>query len=150
MIRHILSIGLIPENSGADYITAGDAEAFGGVEATVVLDDESGELHCLENNCAFPIGDLWSSIATFTRIEAEILTPVLGDAHGLNDTTLATAWAYFMDEIEVIPDNLIQVADEDSGGEFSNPDGGYDGKAYLRYQLDEEGEYYGERIIVFL
>ncbi|MDC1295468.1 hypothetical protein N8077_03935 [Myxococcota bacterium] len=40
------------------------------------------------------------------------------------------------------------VAGEDDYGEFLNPDGELSGKFYVRYQIQEEGEYFNEKVVI--
>jgi hypothetical protein len=40
------------------------------------------------------------------------------------------------------------VAGEDDYGEFRNPDGEFSGKFYVRYQFQEEGEYFDEKVVM--
>jgi len=44
---------------------------------------------------------------------------------------------------------ITKLADEDDGGEFHNRGGCNNGKFYVRYQLEEDDEYFGEKVLSF-
>ena len=60
---------------------------------------------------------------------------------------MGQCWPYFQDEGD-LPDGAAVVCEEDEGGEFINQEYG-DGKHwYIRYQFEEEDEYYGETVLL--
>ena len=149
MPRHILSIGLIPDGCTDCYITAGDPDSFGGKEVTLIFDEDSAEVVCIENDEKIDSGNLFDpKDPMFSRINQQALVPLLGIDHGISSEHIADAWIYFMEDCEVIPPYIELVSDEGDGGEFKNADGMYNGKTYIRYQLEEDDEYSNEKIIV--
>ena len=38
--------------------------------------------------------------------------------------------------------------EEDDYGEFQNSDGEFNGKYYVRYQFEEDGEYFNEKVVI--
>ena len=149
MPRHILSIGLIPDICPDCYITAGDPDSFGGKEVTLIFDEDSAEIVCIENDEKIDSGNFFTpDDPMYGRIAKQALEPLLGCAHGISSQNIADAWIYFMEDSEEIPPNIELVSEEDGGGEFMNSDGMYSGKPYIRYQLEEDDEYSKEQIIV--
>jgi len=148
MPRHILSIGLIPDTCADCYITAGDPHSFGGKEVTLIFDDDSVEIVCLENDVKIDAGNFLNpEDPMFRRIAEQALEPLLGLGHGVSSQNIVDAWIYFMEDCEEIPTNFELVSEEDGGGEFKNVDGMYSGMTYIRYQFEEDNEYSKERII---
>jgi hypothetical protein len=41
------------------------------------------------------------------------------------------------------------VSEEDDGGEFANDDKEHNDKFYVRYQLQDGDEFFGEKVVVF-
>lgn len=65
----------------------------------------------------------------------------------LSGEDLARCWGLFQDEPLDGPAPRL-VAEEDDYGEFRNPDGEFSGKFYVRYQFQEEGEYFNEKVVI--
>ena len=149
MPRHILSIGLISDTCSDCYITAGDPLSFGGKEVTLIFDEDSPEIVCLENGVKIDSGDYFNpEDPMFRRIAEKVLDPLLGLGHGISSQNIVDAWIYFTDYCEEIPTNIELVSEEGGGGEFKNVNGMYNGKTYIRYQFEEDAEYSNEKIIV--
>jgi hypothetical protein len=66
----------------------------------------------------------------------------------LKPNMIGACWAIFIDEISG-KKGITKLADEDDGGEFHNRGGCNNGKFYVRYQLEEDDEYFGERVLSF-
>jgi len=149
MPRHILSIGLIPASCPDCYITAGDPDSFGGKEVTLIFDEDTAEIACIENDENIDSGNFFNpDDPMYRRIDKQALEPLLGFGHGISGQNIADAWIYFMEDSEKIPPYIELVSEEDGGGEFKNADGMYSGKPYIRYQFEEDDEYSKEKIIV--
>ncbi len=62
---------------------------------------------------------------------------------------LARAYNLFTDDDDD-KTGLEIVASEQDGGEFDNRDGRFNGKFYMGYSYEDGGEYYEEKIVVFI
>ena len=45
-------------------------------------------------------------------------------------------------------EELEEGEEEDDYGEFQNPDGEFSGKFYVRYQFQEDGQYFNEKVVI--
>ena len=61
---------------------------------------------------------------------------------------LFDCYQIFVDEIEGA-DGVYWLAEVGEMGEFSNEKGRYNDTFYVRYQLEEDGEYFNERVLGF-
>jgi hypothetical protein len=157
MDRHILTIGYNPRINCAERIIPGDPDESGTEEVTVIVND-SCDIEILETGRVIeasaddlhrassqPWGELAGEVSSFFS-SADI---------ELTGAELAIVWSELMMEplpvgTETMNLQLQQVADEEDGGEFENPDGLYSGNIFVRYQFDEDGECYGERVLVLV
>lgn len=157
MDRHILTIGYIPKTNRSERIISGDPEESGTEEVTVIVND-SCDIEVLETERVIEASadDLYRADSQpWVELAAEILSFISGTDITLTGPDLAIVWSELM--AEPLPTGAVseslqlqQVADEDDFGEFKNPDGRYSGNVYVRYQFDEDGEYYGERVLMLI
>ena len=149
-MKHLLSIGIIPADCSEHYIMVGDPDSFGGNELTLSIDeDDDSHVTCLENKISVETGNFFDSKdPMYKKIIEEITEPLLSHGSLLTPQKLADAWAFFMEELEEMPAYIEVVSDEEGGGEFLNSSGKYNGNVYLRYQVEDDGEYFKEKIIV--
>ena len=149
-MKHLLTIGVIPSDCSEDYIMVGDPDSFDGKELTLSLDeDDDSIITCLENKISIETGNFFDSEdPMYKKIIEEITEPLLNHGSRLTPNKLSDAWAFFMEELEEMPVYIEVVSDEEGGGEFSNSNSAYNGNIYIRYQVEDDGEYFGEKIIV--
>lgn len=88
-----------------------------------------------------PESDFWKEI---TKV---LLTLFPGVNAKLNPSTLGRAYQIFTEEDDDYT-GLILVAGPEDGGEFRNDDGQYNGKFYFKYDYEDDGEYFEERILI--
>lgn len=144
---HHLTIGYIPADCNSDIIICGDPGESGTKEVTLKI--EGNKIASIDTNEIIEVdvtdffnekSKLWKQVtksfcSNFT--EAELKPNMIG-----------ACWAIFMDEISG-KKGITNLADEEDGGEFHNRGGCKNGSFYVRYQLEEDGEYYGEKVLGF-
>tara|TARA_Y100000588_G_scaffold82168_1_gene86615 strand:- start:155 stop:631 length:477 start_codon:yes stop_codon:yes gene_type:complete len=152
-MKHILTIGLVPKDCQEERIECGDPGSFGGLEFTLFICSESGDISCLESEAALEavIDDPRSiDLETWSEVCSRILEPLQGfvglfPGHAPNQV-LETAWTHFIhgtgDQA-----NYIEPLDSEFG-EFGNPRGAFNGATYLRYQVEEDDEYTRDEIVI--
>ena len=145
---HILSIGFIPAGHSGGTVACGDPEGSGTREVTVEIGEDAA--NNLDAGSSMPTADatffsegcpLWS------RIASEWATPLADGGGSLSGGDLARCWGQFQDEPLEGPAPRL-VAEEDDYGEFQNPDGEFSGKFYVRYQFQEDGQYFNEKVVI--
>ncbi len=143
-----LDIGFIPDDCESDLISVGDPDNSGTLEVLLKISEEEVKVDDLsfewdkgiyESNSKFWKEILKAVENSFGFKRPELNAKKLGRAYvvlaGENDSD--DEWVGF----EV-------VSDESDGGEFSNEDGKFNGKYYVRYQEEFEGDFQRERVIV--
>lgn len=125
----------------------GDADESGTLETNIVIDEDL--VSCLENKAIVKMdGAAWFD-ANHPKWKELIAAHcgALSKERKLDPKKLARAWAIFQDE--QAPGNGISlVAGEDEGGEFSNEDQTANGRFYVRYVHEEDGEYFNEKVVL--
>jgi hypothetical protein len=144
---HFLTIGYIPNDCKSDRISCGDPVGSGTIEVSLMIEDS--KITSMDTDQSIEVNPieflnekskLWRDVvntfcSSFT--EKEIKSNMIG-----------ACWAIFMDEISG-KKGITVIADESDGGEFHNRAGCHNGNFYLRYQLEEDGEYFGEKVLKF-
>jgi len=144
---HYLTIGYIPNDCNSDRIICGDPEESGTKEVSLKIEDS--KITSIETNKTIEVdaaeffnekSKLWKQVtknfcSDFTETE-------------LKPNMIGACWAIFMDEISG-KKGITRLADEEDGGEFHNRGGCNNGTFYVRYQLEEDGEYFGEKVLGF-
>mgnify|MGYP000108261568 CR=1 FL=1 len=157
MDRHILTVGFMPKTNRIDRIIAADPEESETQEVTVIVND-SCDIEVLETGRVINASaeDLYRADSRpWEDLAGEILSFVSSAEIALTGADLAIVWSELM--LEPFPEGvdsasfqLQQVAGEEDCGEFANPDGLYSGNVFVRYQFDEDGEYYGEKVLMLI
>jgi len=57
---------------------------------------------------------------------------------------LCDCWAIFMDEV-IVQEDIVEITNDIGFGEFNYPGSGF---FYIRYQIKEYNNYYGERVLL--
>jgi hypothetical protein len=144
---HYLTIGYVPNDCKSELISCGDPDTSGTIEVSLLIED--CRITSIDTNETIEVdpidflnekSKLWKQVvknfcSVFT--EREIKPNMLG-----------ACWAIFMDEISG-KKGITKLAGEDDGGEFHNRGSCNCGLFYLRYQLEEDGEYFGEKVLGF-
>ena len=144
---HYLTIGYVPNDCKSELISCGDPLSSGTVEVSLMIEDSKitsmDTEQVIEVNPTDFLNDkskLWKDVAnTFCTNFAE---------KAIKPNMIGACWMIFMDEIPG-KKSITLLADENDGGEFHNRGGCNNGNFYLRYQLEEDGEYYGEKVLKF-
>ena len=144
MERHILTFGYIPADHPGGVISCGNAEN----ETTLII-TESDILHAergeskkiVDANFFSAHWSMWHDIAN------DWFTSFGGSKSKIDARLIARCWGWFLYE-PIDEWEPIVVAEEHDGGEFENHQGHYNNRYYVRYQFDEDGEYFGERVII--
>ena len=66
----------------------------------------------------------------------------------IKPSTLGDCWSIFRDEAPAGKRGITQVAWAEDGGEFHNLSHGRNGNFYVRYQFEEDDEYFGEMVLM--
>jgi hypothetical protein len=144
---HILTIGYVPNDCKSELISCGDPAGSGTNEITLIIEDN--KITCLDTNETIQVdpidflnekSKLWKQIVkNFCSIFKE---------NEIKPNMIGASWAIFMSEISG-KKGITKLADENDCGEFHNRGGCNNGKFYIRYQLEEDGDYFGETILGF-
>jgi hypothetical protein len=142
-----LTIGYIPNDCSSERIICGDPEGSGTKESSLKI--EGNRITSIETDQTIEVdpgeffnekSKLWKQVVkSFCAdfVEKEIKPNMVG-----------SCWAIFMDEVSG-KKGITKLSDEDDGGEFHNRGGCNNGKFYVRYQLEEDDEYFGEKVLSF-
>jgi len=144
---HFLTIGYIPKNCDKERIICGDQNESCTKEVSLKI--EENKITNIETDQDFEV-DPSNFFNEKSNLWKQIVTKFCSDlAEGeLKPNMLGVCWAIFMDEIPG-KKGITKLADEDDGGEFHNRGGCNNGTFYVRYQLEEDGEYFGEKVLGF-
>jgi hypothetical protein len=145
--RMVLTVGWIPSDATTPTILVGDPEQSKTIEADFeILGDE-----IIEMSSEFRLNvsgrDWFNASSPLFAGLSEAISHAL-KIPGPPPSLLDNAWALFQWEQEHEVPELKIVGDENSGGEFANPDGAYNGCFYVRYYAEEEDEVFGEQVVV--
>lgn len=139
--------GFIPRDwdTELERISVGDPAGSQTTEVTFRFSDTHFEFP----KCNILVTDgLWDSESDFWKEIAKVLlTYFPGVTTKVNPSALGRAYQIFTEE-----DNdytgLAFVAGPEDGGEFRNNNGKFNGKFYFKYEYEDEGEYFEERILI--
>ena len=145
--RHLLTIGYVPLKCASERILCGDSSQSGTLETNIIIDEDV--VSCMENDAVVKMdGATWFD--TNHPKWKELIAVHCGDLckeRSLDPKKLARCWAIFQDEAS--PGKGIKlVAVDGEGGEFSNEDQQANGRFYVRYTHEEDGEYFNEQVVL--
>ena len=142
-----LTIGYIPKNCAEERIICGDADVSGTEEISLsICDDKISAIESSANIVVDPAGFFDEKLNLWDQVSKAFFKGRLSKEPNL--TKLFDCYQIFVDEIEEA-DGVYLLADEDQMGEFSNENGCHNDTFYVRYQLEEDGEYFNERVLGF-
>ena len=144
---HYLTIGYVPNDCKSDRISCGDPAGSGTIEVSLMIEDNKiTSMHTNQIIEVDPVdflnekSKLWKHVVkSFCSIFTE---------NEIKPNMIGVCWAIFMGEISG-KKGITKLADENDCGEFHNRGGCNNGKFYIRYQLEEDGDYFGETILGF-
>ena len=145
--KHLLTIGFIPgDHAGGPQQLR--IRRFRNPEIRVEIDDDSAKNVDTDQVLSAEKAKFFSPDCPFLgQIALDWATPLADGSGSLAGADLARCWGSFHDE--PLPGEVPrQVADEDDCGESQNSDGEFNGKFFVRYQFEEDGEYFSEQVVV--
>jgi len=144
---HHLTIGYIPNDCSSDRIICGDPEESCTNEVSLRIEDN--RITSIENNQTIEV-DAAEFFNEKSKLWKQVIKNFCSDftETELKPNMVGACWAIFMDEISG-KKGITRLADEEDGGEFHNRGGCNNGMFYVRYQLEEDGEYFGEKVLGF-
>lgn len=144
---HYLTIGYIPTDCKSELISCGNPDGSGTIE--ILLKVEDSEITSIDTNQSIKVDPIDFLNANSKLWKQLVKNCCSGFPEKVIDPKMVGAcWAIFMDEISG-KRGITKLADEDDCGEFHNRGGCNNGIFYLRYQLEEDGEYFGEKVLGF-
>lgn len=146
MERIVLTIGYVPQENNLNIIYCGDSDSSGTME----LNFEIVENICsgIDNNFNVKIenSDLWDHNSSFYNSISTYLSNYLNLV--LSPSQVYGGYVLLNDEPDSHSLNMRIIDSE--AGTFSNQNKEHNGKIYLRYYFEEDGEIYDESVCVFI
>jgi len=140
-------VGYIPEDwdTGLERVCVGDPSGSRTIEVNFQFVGDKfefpGEEMVVDGNIWNPASDFWSQVAhTLQKYFPKV-------SKRLNPNNLGRAYKIFTEEDNDF-NGLELVAGPEDGGEFSNEEGHYNGRFYFRFESEDDGEYFDERILI--
>jgi len=144
---HLLTIGYVPNDCNSNRIVCGDPQESGTKEVSLRI--EENRITSIENDQTIEV-DPSEFLNEKSKLWKQVTKNFCSDftEKELKPNMLGACWSIFMDEISG-KKGITKLADEEDGGEFHNLGGCINGMFYVRYQLEEDGEYFGEKVLGF-
>jgi hypothetical protein len=140
-------VGYIPQNwdPKLERVCVGDPTGSKTVEVNFQFVEDKFEFPAqniiVDGGIWIPSSNFWSQVAnTLQRYFPQVNVIV-------NPNNLGRAYRIFTEEDNDFT-GLELVAGPADGGEFRNDKGQYNGRFYFRYESEDDGEYFDERIII--
>jgi len=142
-----LTIGYIPIDCASERIICGDPEGSGTKESSLRV--EGNRITSIDTDQTIEV-DPSEFFNEKSKLWKQVVKNFCSDfaERELKPNMVGACWAIFMDEISG-KKGITKLADEDDGGEFHNRGGCNNGSFYVRYQLEEDDEYFGEKVLGF-
>jgi hypothetical protein len=140
-------LGYIPDDwdVNLERISVGNPEGSHTIEISFRFTDKGFEL---PDEIISADQDIWNENSQFWKTLAKSLKNYFPKiSTNLNPKTLGCAYQIFTEEGNNY-EGLELVANPSDGGEFENDNGKYNGKFYIKYEYEDEGEYFDERILI--
>jgi hypothetical protein len=144
---HYLTIGYIPNDCNKERIACGDQEESGTKEVSLRVEENKITSIDTDQNIEADPSDFFNEKSKLFKKVVNTFCSEFTERE-LKPNMIGACWAIFMDEISG-KKGIVKLADEDDGGEFHNRGGCNNGTFYVRYQLEEDGEYFGEKVLGF-
>jgi hypothetical protein len=138
-----LTIGYIPSDCNSERIICGDPDGSGTKESSLKI--EGNKITSIDTNQTIEV-DPGEFFNEKSKLWKQVVKNFCSDfvEKELKPNMIGACWAIFIDEISG-KKGITKLADEDDG----NRGGCNNGKFYVRYQLEEDDEYFGERVLSF-
>ena len=142
-----LTIGYIPNDCNSERIICGDPEGSGTKEFSLRIEENRITSIDTDQTIEVDPGEFFNEKS---KLWKQVVKSFCSDfvEKELKPNMIGACWAIFLDEISG-KKGITKLADEDDGGEFHNRGGCNNGKFYVRYQLEEDDEYFGEKVLSF-
>lgn len=128
--------GWIPEEADSGMIYCGDAESSGTLEVNLEVQGNRCEALDIDFSISFEFAELWSPTSAFYSAVAEVLGREFG--MDVDPGRLCGAYALVLMEPNAQSEHSEMV--ESMDGAFDNSGGQYNGRAFLRFIAEEDGE----------
>jgi hypothetical protein len=148
MRKFIITIGYIPRGCKSERIFCGDPEYSGTQEHTVEI--EGASISCGDNEKSLTAddNDWFNPNAYFwEKFTVSFCDEISGGISRIAPKVMGQCWSYFQDEGD-LPDGTIVVSEDGDGGEFCNHKYGNGTYWYVRFQIEEDEEYYNEKVVL--
>jgi hypothetical protein len=144
---YYLTIGYIPVDCTSELISCGDPVGSGTIEVSLkVVDNKITSMDTNQTIEVDPI-DFLNEKSKLWKLVVKNFCLIFTEKE-IKPNMIGASWAIFMDEISS-KKGITKLADENDCGEFHNRGGCNNDKFYIRYQLEEAGEYFGETVLCF-
>ncbi len=142
-----LTIGYIPDSCTAPKIICGDPVESETEEISVRI--EGNKVSSIDTNLTIEVNpiDFFNQKSNLWITLVNNFCPDFINK-GIKPNLIAGCWSIFIDEVSDVK-GIKKLADEDDCGEFHNIGGSKNGSFYVRLQYEEDGEYYGEKVLGF-
>jgi hypothetical protein len=142
-----LTIGYIPSDCSHSRIICGDAEESRTQEISLSICGD--KISAIESSVEIevdPAGFFDEKLKLWEKISKTFCSDFFQKAPDAKK--LFKCYLLFVDEIEEVK-GIYLLAEEGDTGEFSNENGRYNNTFYVRYQLEDDGDYFNERVLGF-
>ena len=144
MERIVMTWGFIPEGNTSDTIYCGDAETSGTTELNFEIIEDSAKGIDNDFNVKFEYSELWKPDSPFYAAIASYLSDYI-------DITIIPSiiyGGYVLMNAEPDEYSLTFKVIDSEAGVFMNNKQEHNGKVFLRYYFEEDGEIYEEQVCV--
>ncbi len=142
-----VTIGYIPSDCSQSRIICGDADESGTQEITLsICGNKITAVESSEEIEVDPTGYFDESLNLWEKVSKTFCTDVFSKVPDVKK--LFKCYLIFIDEIEE-EKGIYLLAEEGDSGEFSNENGRFNDTFYVRYQLEDDGDYFNERVLGF-
>tara|TARA_B100002052_G_C15856991_1_gene588059 strand:+ start:502 stop:975 length:474 start_codon:yes stop_codon:yes gene_type:complete len=151
--RIIITWGFIPKDNASETIYCGDAETSETIELNFEITEHEAKgpgyhiLKLIEDNelyVEFESSDLWTPNSGLYKTMSKYISNVFKNT--ITPRHLYEGYALVQDEPDENASNFKII--ESYEGVFTNEAQEYNGKIFLRYYLEEDGEIYDETICI--
>jgi hypothetical protein len=142
-----VTIGYIPSDCSQSRIICGDADESGTKEITLSIC--GNKITSIESGVEIEVdvaGFFDENLNLWEKVSKTFCSDVFPKVPDVKK--LFKCYLIFVDEIEE-EKGIYLLAEEGDAGEFSNANGRYNDTFYVRYQLEDDEEYFNEKVLGF-
>lgn len=144
MERIVLTWGLIPIDSSSETIYCGDSETSKTKELNFEIVGNSFKGVDNDFDYYFSVNELWQSNSNLYLAISTYISEYFGES--IAPEQIYGGYSFVNDEPD--ENSLSFETIESEAGVFINNNQKYNGKIYMRYYFEEEGEIYDEQVCV--